>query len=213
MNKQKLAYRILQGLYGASAIFVTVFNYLYDEPVRAMLGVVIPLFLLIPPIAERLLRLKLGYVNKIIVLAFAFLAYNLGTALRFYDRFGMYDNAMHLLSGILFTLFGLCFYARLRKSEIDLRGEWFLQLSYAFCFSMFIAVLWEIYEFLLYVAVGHDAQKHLTTGVFDTMEDIVACALGSLVMAGSYILYAKKGVRLLFMRAYDDFARLNPKKK
>lgn len=140
--------------------------------------------------------MKLGYPLKITVLVFSFLSFHLGTALRWFDRGWGYDNITHFLSGTLFTLIGLCLFARIR-GRVDRREEPLLQLTYAFFFSMFIAVIWEIWEFSGFLLFGMDSQQHLKTGVLDTMEDMIACFFGSLIMVLDYILYVRRDTSLL----------------
>jgi hypothetical protein len=207
------SYRVMQAVMILSGIAITVYN-IFAEPerVRILLGPVNLLFLLIPPVVERLFRLKLGDRLKSVLLAFILVSFSFGTAVRGYDLFPPLDAIAHLISGVLFTLIGMCFYVRLRKEPGDLREEWFLLVTYAFFFSMFIAVLWELYEYAAFLLTGHDAQHHLDTGVIDTMEDILACFVGSLLMALSFIFYCKRGIRLFMVRTLEQFIALNPKK-
>lgn len=169
---------------------------------RYALGVVSLLFLLIPPVAEALFRFKLGYALKTSVLFFCFLGFSLGTALRWFDRYLGFDNFVHALSGILFTLIGLCMYVRV-GGVANRNHQKLLQISYAIFFSLAIAVFWEIGEFFGFLLTGHDSQHHLDTGVFDTMEDIIACVIGSLVAAFDYWVYIRKGKSLLMLIVLD----------
>lgn len=209
MDRQKRVYRITQIVFAVSGAVITVYNFLYCKTSDVLLGLVTFLFLFVPPVAERVLRLRLGERIKSLILIFSMFAFNFGTALHAYNHLDLYDLVMHALSGVLFTFIGLCFYARLRKTPVDKANEWFLQLSYAFFFSMFVAVIWEIYEYMCFTLFAHDAQNHLTTGVVDTMEDIAACFIGSAGVAISFIIYAKKDKRSYLVRAYEEFAALN----
>ena len=164
---------------------------------RGPMGAVSLLFLLIPPLAERLFRLKLGYPMKTSILIFCLISFSLGVTLRWFNRFPGYDNFAHGLSGILFTLIGLCFYVRIGGVP-DRHHQKLLQISFAIFFSFTIAVIWEVGEFAGFLLTGHDAQHHLDTGVFDTMEDIIACAAGSLAAALDYAIYTRKK-KSLFM--------------
>ncbi len=188
----KILYRGLQWFLALFAAYILFFS----GSDRYFLGPVSLLFLLIPRMVERLFRMELGYPLKITVLIFCFLGFHLGTALRWFDRGWGYDNVVHLLSGILFTLIGLCFYARIRGG-VNRKEEPLLQITYAFFFSVFVAVLWEIWEFSGFLLFGLDSQHHLDTGVFDTMEDIIACLAGSLVMTVDYVLYLRRDMGLL----------------
>jgi len=210
----KIIYRALNALYVLSSVYIT-----FSGGHRAFLGPVSLLFLLVPAVGERLFRMRLGYPMKTALVAFCFLAYNLGTALQWFDlgagwawfdRVVAYDNFVHCLSGILFTVIGLCFYGKLTAGES--RGSRrLLEISYAFFFSMFVAVIWEIGEFTGFLLTGHDSQHTLTTGVFDTMEDIISCFAGSLLAALDYYVFTRGGGGL-FMRLVRSFDRANSRR-
>lgn len=195
--------------FALAALFILFSGYIliFSGSDRYLLGPVCLLFLLIPPVAERMFRFRLGYPLRIAVLAFCFLGFSLGTALRWFDIYLGFDNMVHALSGILFTMIGLCFYAKASGSG-DRLAKKILQISYAFFFSMAVAVVWEIGEFIGFFLTGHDSQHHLDTGVFDTMEDIMSCFLGSLVMALDYYLYTRSR-KSPFMRIVLAFDRAN----
>ena len=54
-------------------------------------------------------------------------------------------------------------------------------------FTFMIAVLWECVEFTIDNVMGTDTQKVLSTGVNDTMKDMICAILGSLLVMISYI--------------------------
>lgn len=190
------------------AIVVTgAYTFFWSGIDRFVLGAVSLLFLLIPPVAERLFRFRLGYPLKTGVLFFSFLGFNLGTALRWFDIYLGFDKFTHGLAGILFTVTGMCMYVRM-GGFADRRRQKLLQISFAVFFSMTIAVVWEIGEFAGYLLTGHDSQHHVDTGVFDTMGDIIACAVGSLVAAWDYWVYTQRG-KSLFMPMVLAFDRAN----
>lgn len=178
------AYRFSQLAYIITGLYIAFFSGID----RAPLGLVSLLFLAIPTVAERLFKMQLGYPLKTCILLFSLLAFSLGTALRWYDAIWFYDILMHLLSGVFFTLMGLCLYSRI-SGDYGRTRNIMLQLTYAFFFSMFIAVVWEMYEYIAFLLTGHDAQHHLTTGVVDTMEDIICCFVGSAVMSADFLIY------------------------
>ncbi len=199
-------YRGMQLLYAATTVYIFLFG--RQETFGSLLwGSVSAALFFACPAAERLFRLKLGRPLAVAVQGFIYLAFCLGTALSWYFRFPWYDNFIHLLSGILFSLIGLCFYARI-TGEGDRRHRPLLQGSYALFFSAFIAVVWECWEFFCFIALGNDAQQHLTTGVFDTMEDLIACMLGSALLLLDYCCYLRRG-RSPLMALVAAFDRAN----
>lgn len=173
----------------------------------ALLGPVSLLFLLIPPAGERLFRMKLGMPLRICIVLFCMMGFNLGTALRWYHRFLGFDKVVHFLSGILFAQIGLCLYGRI-GGDYDRGTKVLLQMTYAVCFAMCIAAVWEIFEYVGFLLTGHDSQNVATTGIHDTMQDIIACLLGSGVLILGYWRYHRSGKGLL-MRPVLAFDRAN----
>lgn len=207
-----LFYKILVCIYTGVAIFITIY-YIAGEGAagRAVLGPVSLLFLLLPLLSRKLLKMELSYSMSSAILIFILFAFQLGVAMKMYDIFDWLDNVQHLLSGVLFTLLGICIYHKLNGYENKPDKKLLLQIAFGFCFSMFVAVIWEIYEFSGFILIGHDAQHHLTTGVFDTMEDFIACFIGSIIMAIDYILHVKKGIKTPFSLIADSMYKANSK--
>lgn len=80
------------------------------------------------------------------------------------------DKLSHFLSGPLFTIVGMCIYYMFSTPEKNgIKQKWGIAATYGLFFSAFIAVIWEVCEFLGFLLTGNDAQNTLTTGVFDTM--------------------------------------------
>lgn len=168
------------------------FKFFPIDIAHALLGPISILFLLVPIIVDKVLHMKLSYQLKIMINLFFTTAFQLGTALYFYHRIASYDIIMHFTSGFVFTLIGFCLYRRFNSNFIDRKTDIFLQLTYAFFFCLFIAVVWEIAEFSGFILFGMDTQHHLTTGVFDTMEDLIVCFIGGVFCSLDYLYYTKK---------------------
>lgn len=207
---EKKLYRLVCILFVLGGALIAVYHIVMGNGALALLGPVSWLFLLIPPAGEWLLRLKLGYPLKSAVILFCFMGFSLGTGLRWHDTGFYFDDISHFFSGILFALIGFCLYDRVvEEKPIDRRENLFLQATYAFFFSMFVAVIWEIGEYAAYLITGHDVQHTLTTGVHDTMQDIIACFLGTILAALDYFLPARKGKKSILIKAVDSFDMVN----
>lgn len=200
----QILYAAVVGLHIAIAAYITLQggNWLLMGPVSL-------LFLLIPPVVERLFRLRLGVPLKICILLMCMMGYSLGTVIRFYDFFPGYDKMLHTFSGVLFSIVGVCLYSRI-SGDWDRRKSLPIMLAFGFGFSMFVAVLWEIFEYVGFLLTGHDAQNVASTGVGDTMWDLIVCFLGScLVMLDGWV-YARRG-RSILMRLVTSFDAANLK--
>lgn len=55
------------------------------------------------------------------------------------------------------------------------------------CVEMSIAFLWEVFEYSGLVFFAYDASHHYSTGVHDTMQDMIVSLIGGLIM--TYLIY------------------------
>lgn len=127
---------------------------------NAFTAVLALLLLLIPPIVEKSLSLKLPTTLEILAYVFVFSAEILGEIGNFYVQFRFWDTMLHTVNGFMFAAFGFCLVDILNKS-----GKFRLALSpaflalVAFCFSMTIGTMWEFFEFGADNILGTDMQK------------------------------------------------------
>lgn len=130
---------------------------------------------------HRALKLPISRLVYICVLVFSFLAYTLGTCLDLYSLMQYYDKLVHMLSGVLVSLLCDTLYGLLhpeRPANLRERAIWLL---FVFFGSMAVAGLWEIGEYILSFITGRDLQRVLTTGVGDSMQDMIVCLIGTLL--------------------------------
>ena len=119
------------------------------------------------------------------------------------------DKISHFFSGTLFTLLGMCLYLAMAQKKAGCGAPNGIVASYGLFFSLFIGVCWEFIEMMDFVFLGNDSQKTLTTGVFDTMYDLLACFLASIICAAGYVLWRKKGIKLLTGWVMEEFCQVN----
>lgn len=210
-TKNQWIYRITVILYIVGTVICGVVRFMQTRSVVSVLIVAASfLYLLIMPLVFWLFRIKPGYLIAALMDVFIFLAFTLGTAMRWYTVFGWYDLFAHCLSGVLFTLFGICAYHLLRQDKGQPLGEepW-VCAGFSFCFSMMIAGMWEIIEYTLFLITGYDSQNVAATGVGDTMEDMMICLLGTVITCVLLAVHIKKHRLLLFVPA-EEFCGNNP---
>ncbi|EKN65769.1 hypothetical protein BABA_18442 [Neobacillus bataviensis LMG 21833] len=93
---------------------------------------------------------------------------------------GWWDTFMHLVSGAILAFSGIALYERLiHRNAGDEISPWFVFL-FTLSFAALGGVLWEIYEFSCDQFFGMTLQGG---GNKDTMTDLVADAVGGLVIA------------------------------
>lgn len=124
------------------------------------LSVLTLLLLLIPSLVQVTFRIELPTVMEIAVLLFIFAAQILGEIHGFYVIFPFWDTLLHTLNGFLAAAIGFSLVDILNKSEkLVFNLSPFFAVMVAFCFSMTIGVIWEIFEFSMDQIGGFDMQK------------------------------------------------------
>lgn len=116
--------------------------------------------LLLPSILERKLGVRLPAGLEITVVVFIFTAEILGEIACFYVTVPFWDKALHTTSGFIYAAVGYSMadvLNRHKKVSFEL-SPLFLALV-AFCFSMTIGALWEIFEFSVDNLFHKDMQK------------------------------------------------------
>lgn len=115
---------------------------------------------LVPAFFEKNLGIKLPTTLEIIIMLFIFAAEILGEIGSYYVRVPLWDTMLHTVNGFLCAAIGFSLVDILNGSN---RFKFKLSPVYmavvAFCFSMTIGVLWEMFEFSADMFFGTDMQK------------------------------------------------------
>ena len=109
---------------------------------------------------------------------FIFSAGFLGVTLRLYSVIPGFDKLNHTLSGVFTSFLALLILSLMHKFEAR---ERLYNILYMIIFSLAIAALWEIFEYVCNILFGGDAQMVLKTGVNDTMQDMIVAFMGSII--------------------------------
>lgn len=118
------------------------------------------ILLIMPSLIQVSLRIEFPTVLEIIVLLFIFAAEILGEIQEFYIIFPFWDTLLHTLNGFLMAAIGLSLVNLLNKSDkLTFSLSPLFTAIVAFCFSMTIGVLWEVFEFAMDQLFLLDMQK------------------------------------------------------
>lgn len=130
----------------------------------------------IPRILNKFFSLKIDKKTELIYILFIFFAQILGSVLRFYQTVPYYDKFIHFISGFLSCTFALVIIKKyhLQTQKLSFRNLLILLMSLA------VAVGWEMFEYTSDKILKGDTQNVLTTGVNDTMQDVIMAFLASL---------------------------------
>ncbi len=126
----------------------------------AFLGILTLLLLLVPSFVQVTFKIEFPTVLECVLLLFIFAAEILGEINGFYVIFPFWDTMLHTMNGFLAAAIGFSLVDILNKNEklvFDLSP--FFAVMVAFCFSMTIGVVWEIFEFGMDQIGGFDMQK------------------------------------------------------
>lgn len=124
------------------------------------LGILTLILLLVPSFVQVTFRVEIPTLLESIVLLFIFAAQILGEINGFYVKFPFWDTMLHTLNGFLAAAIGFSLVDILNKSEkLVFHLSPFFTVLVAFCFSMTIGVVWEMFEFGMDQLGGFDMQK------------------------------------------------------
>lgn len=159
----------------------------------------------IPTFLSKKLNIKIPVFMYIMFMLFLYCAIFLGEVGSFYYLIPHWDDILHLFSSMMTGFLGYMIVSILNGHEnarVNLSPV-FIAI-FAFCFSVAIGAIWEIYEFSIDGILGLNSQKfRLENGteligrsaLTDTMKDIIVDCLGALAasLLGCVSIIRKKG--------------------
>lgn len=145
---------------------------------------------ILPLLVEYIFKIKFSIISIVIYSLFCFSSMGLGSGLGFYNIFSKYDLIVHFFSGVIvFFLFYTVFSKAINK-ELNLKQHLLITFLFTICFTVFVGVLWEVWEFTTDHFFNLNSQRHsLLDGtpllghnaVINTMLDLIADGLGGIV--------------------------------
>ena len=157
---------------------------------QCLLGIVA---LGLPALLERKLEIVIPSNMMIVYTLFLYGAIFLGEVMAFYYRVPHWDTILHAFSGAMLGALGYSVVSFLNRSDgVPIELSPLFVAFFAFCFSMTMGMLWEVYEFTMDALFGTNMQKFMQEGgtmlvgqsaLADTMKDIIVDAVGALVVS------------------------------
>ncbi len=213
----------LRGLRGGTLLFYYVFTlcaagYGLRRDLTAYNALLAAAALALPAVPfalYRVCRLRPVYLLEIVFDWFVLAAVPFASLFGGYEWLPWWDKLLHFLSGFLFAVLGMAVYFAKKPSHALDREDAFNASLYTWMFAVLSAVLWEIWEYLVSFS-GADPQQVASTGVGDTMQDMIVCAVGGLLTARScwrYLRHRGEGRRKgLMMSLFEAYYRENIRK-
>ncbi len=131
----------------------------------------------IPIVIERIFKFKMPFRVQLLYYIFLFVALDMGICCDMYKNVPYFDKVVHFGSGVLSTIVGYAaiVYFKAKKTPTAFRVIVILGVS------TLIAVAWEFFEFACDKFLGQNMQQLVSVGVDDTMFDLLAATVGSII--------------------------------
>lgn len=187
MNNKKSYKLVLQScviIYGLTAILGFYLNYTNNNYQALFMGVIALLTPWIIPALFMLFKLKATNEIYIINLVFVYFASLIGSCFNGYSL-PFFDKALHFFSGIFASLLAIIIFCRIkREKKISNSQDYKIFIVFVGSINLAVAMLWELFEYMMLIFFNNDCINHYKTGVHDSMTDML-CAM----FAGLYIIF------------------------
>ncbi len=140
--------------------------------------------LLIPKILRYIFKsINISNGLELTYIIFIIMTMLFGSLMGGFSMISWYDSFTHFLSGMLSFVVGISLLVWLKKYKQDSIAY---NILFAIMLTLSVAVLWECCEFTIDLIFKTDTQKVITTGVTDTMKDMICALLGAILLAIPY---------------------------
>lgn len=164
-------------------------------------SLVVLFFSFLPMIVSKNYRIRLPIEIDFIVTLLLYLHFVLGEYNHFYVKIAWWDIFLHFGNSLILGFLGFILaYSLLLTSKMSTKP--ILASLFAISFSVFIGVIWEIFEFFMDYLFGFTMQK---SGIVDTMTDLMMDTIGAGVVSLAGFFYMKKKKMGLFSRIIKRF--------
>lgn len=205
--------------YGCIFIYLAVLGYsMYDNFTKGYTHSLTMCFvslslLFVVPIIFKVMKWKPVYEIYTVAIVFMFLSSVLGSAYRFYNHVLYWDKFVHCFSGILGVIVGYLLFCLLKKVKKANKEDVALLLIFVNAINITIAIAWELFEYAGLVFFDYDGIRHYTSGVHDSMGDIIVCIVGGFLSTYFIIRYYKSNKSNFIINVYEKFYTLNKKNR
>lgn len=187
-------------IYLVTLIYALIINFGNQYFLMTLVSIVTPLII---PMIFKLLKIRCNDEIYILNIIFVYFASLIGSCLGGYST-AYFDKFVHCASGVVILEIGYLVY----KYYIKENSKIFM-LIFLNAFNMLIAFLWELYEYLLLILFNYDAIRHYTSGVHDTMTDMIVCFIGGLLLSIYLIKYDQSDKKHFFVSLQRDLFQIN----
>jgi len=170
--------------------------------IQCFLGIIV---IHIPSIISRKFNFEIPEALYLLYIIFLYCAIFLGEVQSFYYVIPRWDDILHCISSLMNGFFGFMVVAILNHDKkVRMNLSPFFLAIFAFCFSVSVGTIWEIYEFSADELLGLNMQKFMLEdgtlligheALSDTMRDFVVDCIGAFIatITGYFSIKHKKG--------------------
>ena len=156
------------------------------------------------PLFLKLIHIKAPYEILICNIMFVYFASLIGSCFGGYSM-PYFDKVVHGISGVFACELAYMVYKYYlpfdhRKSLMFI----FLNVSH-----MAIALLWEFYEYAVLILMNNDAIRHYSTGVHDSMTDMIVASIGGLCLCVYLLAFDQSSKPHFFVSLQQKLVYLN----
>lgn len=158
----------------------------------------------IVPVFMKLIKVRVPLEFHIVNIIFVYFASLWGSCLGGY-QLPYYDKFTHFASGVV-----ICEMIYLLYKHY-LRHDYRKSLMFIFlnAVNASVALFWEFYEYALLVFFQYDAIKHFSTGVHDTITDMLVAVIGGLILSIYLIHYDQSEKNHFFVSLERKIHKMN----
>ena len=193
------SFKLLVNLLRLTLLAAAVLAIIYGSWFNLLIIVITLVFTFLPRLVEKKYKIYIPLDFEFVIIFFVYACLFLGEVRGFYGRFWWWDIFLHTFSAIAFCFLGfIAFFLLFKAEKIKTHPAWIAIFS--FCFSLTVAVLWEIFEFTMDHVFETNMQK---SGLMDTMGDLISASVSSLLVAVAGYIYLKSDQQSILYRWLD----------
>ncbi len=193
------SFKLLVNLLRLTLLAAAVLAIIYGSWFNLLIIVITLVFTFLPRLVEKNIKFIFPLDFEFVIIFFVYACLFLGEVRGFYGRFWWWDIFLHTFSAIAFCFLGfIAFFLLFKAEKIKTHPAWIAIFS--FCFSLTVAVLWEIFEFTMDQVFETNMQK---SGLMDTMGDLISASVSSLLVAVAGYIYLKSDQQSILYRWLD----------
>lgn len=215
MDKEKKLKKILNIcilIYVITLVYAFVYNIKLQDMNHLSMTFVACFTPLIVPVLFKVFHFKPVYEIYLVSTIFCYFASLIGSGLRGYS-IPYFDKALHFSSGFFITVVAMIVYMLIKKTkEITEKDDYLIYLLFINFMNITVAAFWEFYEYALLIFFNNDCVNHYTTGVHDSLTDMIVCTLGGLIVTYMVMSHHKNGKENFFVNVAEKFYSRNIEK-